>query len=120
MDAVSGTGTMRPAQARIAVAAIFLVNGTAFASWVPHIPTVQQKLALSPGVLGLALLAIAIGGALPSAEWLPMLGAGAAVVPVALYAGVRLSRRLGPARIIRAIHGLLIASGAALLLRAFG
>ena len=29
MDAVSGTVTMRPAQARIAVAAIFLVNGTA-------------------------------------------------------------------------------------------
>lgn len=72
MDAVSGTVTMRPAQARIAVAAIFLVNGTAFASWVPHIPTVQQKLALSPGVLGLALLAIAIGAlmSMPIAGWI--------------------------------------------------
>lgn len=80
-------------------------------------PTVAVSLL---GIAAGALLAIAIGGALPSADWLPMLGAGAAVVPVALYAGVRLSRRLGPARIVRAIHGLLIASGAALLLRAFG
>ena len=55
-ETVSDASGLRP---RIAVAAIFLVNGTAFASWVPHIPTVQQKLALSPGVLGLALLAIA-------------------------------------------------------------
>jgi Major Facilitator Superfamily len=72
VDAVSGTETMRPAKARIAVAAIFLVNGTAFASWVPHIPTVQQKLALSPGVLGLALLAIAIGSlmSMPIAGWM--------------------------------------------------
>ena len=54
------------------MAAIFLVNGTAFASWVPHIPTVQQKLDLSPGVLGLALLAIAAGSlvSMPVAGWM--------------------------------------------------
>ena len=72
VQAVSDTETLRLAQARIAVATIFLVNGTAFASWVPHIPTVQQKLDLSPGVLGLALLAIAAGSlvSMPLAGWM--------------------------------------------------
>jgi len=72
VQAVSDTDTVRPAQARIAVAAIFFVNGAAFASWVPHIPTVQRKLDLSPGVLGLALLAIAAGSlvSMPIAGWM--------------------------------------------------
>ncbi|UEM23275.1 MFS transporter [Skermanella mucosa] len=62
----------RPAQARIAVAVIFFVNGTALSSWVPHIPTVQQKLGLSTGTLGLALLGIAGGSlvSMPIAGWL--------------------------------------------------
>lgn len=55
----------RPAQARIAVAVIFFVNGAALSSWVPHIPTVQQKLGLSTGTLGLALLGIAGGSSCP-------------------------------------------------------
>lgn len=50
-------------RARHAVATVFLVNGIVFGSWAPHIPLVQERLALSPGVLGAALLAIA-GGAL--------------------------------------------------------
>ncbi|QRN97696.1 MFS transporter [Archangium violaceum] len=50
---------------RSAIATIFFVNGFAFASWVPHIPTVQARLGLSAGELGLALLAVA-GGALVS------------------------------------------------------
>jgi len=72
VQAVTGAEALRPDQARIAVATIFLVNGTAFASWVPHIPTVQRKLDLSPGVLGLALLAIAIGSlvSMPVAGWM--------------------------------------------------
>ena len=72
MQAVSDAETLRPAYARIAVALIFFVNGAAFASWVPHIPTVQQKLGLSPGVLGLALLATAVGSlvSMPVAGWL--------------------------------------------------
>jgi MFS family permease len=72
VQAVSDTEAFRPVQARGAVAVIFLVNGTAFASWVPHIPTVQQKLDLSPGVLGLALLAIAAGSlvSMPIAGWM--------------------------------------------------
>ncbi|WP_224248541.1 MFS transporter [Hyalangium gracile] len=47
--------------ARIAVSAIFFMNGFAFASWVPHIPTVQTRLGLSAGQLGLALLGVAAG-----------------------------------------------------------
>src|SRR5262245_44017738 len=47
--------------ARLAVSTIFFVNGTTFASWVPHIPFVQAKLGLSEGILGLALLAVAAG-----------------------------------------------------------
>lgn len=49
------------AAARIAVSAIFFVNGFSFASWVPHIPTVQARLGLSAGQLGLALLGVAAG-----------------------------------------------------------
>lgn len=47
--------------ARVAVSAVFFVNGFSFASWVPHIPTVQARLGLSAGQLGLALLGVAAG-----------------------------------------------------------
>jgi MFS family permease len=49
---------------RLAIAAIFFVNGFAFASWVPHIPTVQTRLGLDAGQLGLALLGVAVGALL--------------------------------------------------------
>jgi MFS family permease len=48
-------------RSRIAVACVFLSNGAAVGSWVPHIPDVQNALELSNGVLGLALLAVAAG-----------------------------------------------------------
>jgi hypothetical protein len=47
--------------ARLAVSVAFFVNGALLASWVPHIPSVQTKLALGNGALGLALLLIAVG-----------------------------------------------------------
>lgn len=47
---------------RAAIATIFFVNGFAFASWVPHIPAVQARLEIGADVLGLALLAVALGG----------------------------------------------------------
>lgn len=47
--------------ARLAVSIIFLVNGTGFATWVPHIPFVQEKFSLSESALGLCLLSIAAG-----------------------------------------------------------
>jgi len=54
--------------ARVAVAAIFFVNGTATANWLVRIPAVQEKLGLSEGTLGLALFGVAVG-ALVSMPW---------------------------------------------------
>ena len=53
-----------PQAARLAVLTVFFVNGATIASWVPHIPLVQDKLGLSDGLLGLALLGIAVGAVL--------------------------------------------------------
>ena len=49
---------MRP---RAAIALVFFANGAGMASWLPHIPTVQAALGLTPAGLGLALLATAAG-----------------------------------------------------------
>lgn len=48
-------------KAAIATAAMFFGNGFSFATWVSRIPGMQQKLALAPGPLGLALLALGVG-----------------------------------------------------------
>lgn len=47
--------------ARAATAAIFCLDGIGVANWVVRIPAVQERLALGTGVLGLALLAMAVG-----------------------------------------------------------
>jgi len=61
-DAVGIRQTMPSrSRSRIAVAAVFFANGAGLASWVPHIPMVQATLGLGPSVLGLALLAMAVG-----------------------------------------------------------
>ena len=52
-----------PTTARLAVAALFFVNGALIGSWVARIPAIKAGLGLSDGVFGLALLAMA-GGAL--------------------------------------------------------
>ena len=58
--------------ARLAVLAVFSLNGFAFASWVVRIPAVKEKLSLSEGLLGLALLGVAIGAltAMTAVGWL--------------------------------------------------
>jgi len=48
---------------RLAVAAMFLLNGGLFGVWASRIPSVQRDLALSAGELGLLLLGLA-GGAI--------------------------------------------------------
>ena len=66
-------------RARIAVAAIFFLNGAGVASWVVRIPAVQERLSLTPGVLGLALLGSAVGAlvAMPLAgRWVVRRGSG--------------------------------------------
>ena len=59
-------------RARWAVATVFFVNGAVIASWVPHIPAVKSRHALSDGQLGAVLLAMAAGSvlSLPFAGWL--------------------------------------------------
>src|SRR6185503_19536669 len=56
-------------RARLAVSTMFFVNGVVLASWVPHIPAVKARHALSDGDLGFVLLAMAVGAvvALPLA-----------------------------------------------------
>jgi hypothetical protein len=71
-------GTLAAAQ--LAVATAFFANGTGLASWVPHIPMVQTRLDLTPGILGVILLAMAAGAlvAMPLAGWMiPRVGSRA-------------------------------------------
>ncbi len=58
--------------ARLAVASVFFVNGAVLANWVARIPEVQQRLGLSNGALGVALLGTAVGAllAMPTTGWL--------------------------------------------------
>ena len=58
-------------RARTAVAAAFVVNGVAFASWISRLPAVRDALELSPSQLGLLLLCLS-GGAIIA---LPLSGA---------------------------------------------
>lgn len=69
---VGQVNTTLPRAARLAVAAVFFVGGAAFANWVTRIPEIQQKLELSNGALGVALLGTAVGALLsmPITGWL--------------------------------------------------
>ena len=73
--------------ARNAVALVFALNGFAFASWVARIPEVRAALALTPGQLGILLLALSLGSvvALPTAGiWVHRFGAGRVVAASAV------------------------------------
>jgi MFS family permease len=58
--------------ARRAIAALFFINGFAFATWVSRIPAVQTALHLSAASLGLALAGVGAGSLLsmPLTGWL--------------------------------------------------
>lgn len=68
---------------RWAVAAVFFIQGLAFASWASRIPTIQQKLNLTESGLGAVLLALPIGLmlSLPVSGWL-ITKAGSRVVVI--------------------------------------
>lgn len=51
-------------QARRAVFTVFFVNGLTISSWLAVIPVIKERLGLSEGVLGLTLLATAVGALL--------------------------------------------------------
>jgi MFS family permease len=46
---------------RLAVTAVFFLNGAAFASWYARLPPIQDDLDLGPGLVGIALLGAPIG-----------------------------------------------------------
>ncbi|MBC8167510.1 MAG: MFS transporter [Bryobacteraceae bacterium] len=58
-------------QSRIAVSVIFLLHGLVFSTWLCRIPNAQNRLQLSTGLLGLVLLATALGSlvAMPATGW---------------------------------------------------
>jgi len=45
----------------LAIAAIFIVNGVTLGTWISRIPSITERLDLSPGQVGIALMAIAAG-----------------------------------------------------------
>ncbi|PIQ22495.1 MAG: MFS transporter [Cytophagales bacterium CG18_big_fil_WC_8_21_14_2_50_42_9] len=57
---------------RLAVGAIFFLQGLCFASWASRIPTIQQNLGLSESALGAVLLSLPVGLmlSLPLSGWL--------------------------------------------------
>jgi MFS family permease len=81
-----------PLRARSAVTVMFLLNGTVFASWVPHIPAVKARLGINDGQLGLLLLCIAAGSiaSLALSGWL-VARFGSRAVSVAAAVGLCLA-----------------------------
>jgi MFS family permease len=63
MDAVRNDSTIGRSvrDARLAVLAIFFLSGFGFGNWAVRIPAVQERLGLGEGLLGLALLGMAVG-----------------------------------------------------------
>ncbi len=53
--------TQNPARAAPAIFMVFLLHGLLFGSWVPHIALAKERLAVGPGMFGVALLSIALG-----------------------------------------------------------
>jgi MFS family permease len=50
-----------PRAARLAVSAVFFLNGAGMGNWVVRIPAVRDRLGLTESALGVALLGVAIG-----------------------------------------------------------
>src|SRR5262245_29848413 len=59
--AAPGRSRAQAAAAKRAVSTAFIANGFIFASWAARIPQVRDGLRVSPGVLGLILLSVAVG-----------------------------------------------------------
>ncbi len=81
-------------RARDAVAVVFGLNGFAFATWVSRIPETRDALGLTPGQLGLLLLALSAGSvvALPTAGmWVHRFGAAGVVASAAVLDAVGLA-----------------------------
>jgi MFS family permease len=68
----SPSTTASPHVHRIAVSAIFFLQGLCFATWASRIPSIQQRMGFSNTELGLVLLALPVGLmlSLPLSGWL--------------------------------------------------
>jgi MFS family permease len=73
MDRAEGTSPdpRRVARARFAVSIAFLMLGIGPGLWAVHIPLVQERLGINPGVLGIGLLVLAAGAviSMPVMGW---------------------------------------------------
>ena len=91
---------------RVAVSAVFFLQGLCFASWASRIPTIQQRMALSDTELGLVLLALPVGLmlSLPLSGWLVARQGSRrmALLGALLYAGILLTLGLAatPAQLV--------------------
>jgi predicted MFS family arabinose efflux permease len=102
--------------ARVAIGALFFVNGVAFATWVSRIPAVQASLGLTPGTLGAALMGLGAGSfvAMPLAGWLIARSGSRRVVTASTVACTILLAPLALAWDAVALGGALVLFGAAL------
>src|SRR5918998_2254355 len=96
--------------ARRANTAVFFMTGAVYAAWATRIPAIKDRLELSSGELGLAILGLE-GGAVVG------LTAGAALVA---HAGSAASLRLGFVLYPSALLGVALAPGLAALAAALG
>jgi MFS family permease len=100
---------------RIAVSALFFLQGLCFATWASRIPTIQQSLQLSESALGLILFALPVGSmiGLPLSGWLVTKFGSRTVVTNALIFYVLLLVALGLAENITQIVLVLVFYGMA-------
>jgi fucose permease len=74
-------------RARYSTMAVFFVAGMLYASWGVHVPTVRDKFHLSPGLLSIALLAVAAGSIvamLTNGPWIARAGSRKACLAAGL------------------------------------
>jgi predicted MFS family arabinose efflux permease len=104
-------------RARAAVTAVFFLNGMVFVSWYSRLPSIQDRLDLGTGALGLALLGAPLGLLLAQ----PLTGALAATIgsrrlvaaaPLLLVAGIAPALAVDPATLALAALVVGAANGA--------
>jgi MFS family permease len=61
-------------RAQVGTALVFFVHGVVIATWVPRIPAIKERLGLTEGSLGVALLGLAVGALLAMQVVGPLLG----------------------------------------------
>jgi hypothetical protein len=59
---VNDSGRVGGRAARVAISVVFLVNGITFASWMPRLPEIQDRLGISDAALGITLVGAGVGG----------------------------------------------------------